>query len=339
MVVELRPIRRESRGVYAVDAANRRIGKRVNGALVQGFVYQDQLRIVAELDGAGAIVSRFVYGLKANVPEYMIRGGQTYRIVTDHLGSPRLVINTASGLVAQEMDYDAWGRVTKDTNPGFQPFGFAGGLYDPATRLVRFGARDYDAEVGRWTAKDPLGLAAGANPYEYGRGDSVNILDPTGRFPGWQRARDYLHTASKDPRVRAVAGELGGYWVDDLRSHTEPGTFGHAALSAAQAGFSFTSAVGFAEWGVAATVVAFTATAPLSVPALASATIAGAAFGFSINAILETDSAVKDVLEYFGYRPRPEHLAGTNESPGEGTIPSVTIMSLDDLRPWRMPCR
>ena len=36
----------------------------------------------------------------------------------------------------------------RDTNPGFQPFGFAGGMYDAATGLVRFGARDYDAETG-----------------------------------------------------------------------------------------------------------------------------------------------------------------------------------------------
>lgn len=36
-----------------------------------------------------------------------------------------------------------------DTKPGFQPFGFAGGLYDRDTRLVPFGARDYDPETGR----------------------------------------------------------------------------------------------------------------------------------------------------------------------------------------------
>jgi len=42
------------------------------------------------------------------------------------------------------------GNVINDTNPGFQPFGFAGGLYDPDTRLTRFGVRDYDAETGRW---------------------------------------------------------------------------------------------------------------------------------------------------------------------------------------------
>jgi RHS repeat-associated protein len=46
-----------------------------------------------------------------------------------------------------------------DTNPGFQPFGFAGDLYDQDTKLVRFGARDYNPAVGRWTAKDPTLLS------------------------------------------------------------------------------------------------------------------------------------------------------------------------------------
>lgn len=35
-------------------------------------------------------------------------------------------------------------------------FGFAGGLYDRVTGLVRFGARDYDPSVGRWTTKDAI---------------------------------------------------------------------------------------------------------------------------------------------------------------------------------------
>jgi RHS repeat-associated protein len=81
------------------------------------------------------------------------------------------------------MDYDELGRVLVDTNPGFQPFGFAGGLYDPETKLVRFGARDYDAETGRWTSKDPLRFAGGdANLYGYVLGDPVNFTDPSGRF-------------------------------------------------------------------------------------------------------------------------------------------------------------
>ena len=88
----------------------------------------------------------------------------------------------ANGTVVQRLDYDAWGRVRTDTNPGFQPFGFAGGLYDPDTGLVRFGARDYDPVVGRWTAKDPIGFSGdGPNLYGYVVGNPVRLVDPHGK--------------------------------------------------------------------------------------------------------------------------------------------------------------
>lgn len=78
----------------------------------------------------------------------------------------------------QRMDYDVWGRVLTDTNPGFQPFGFAGGIYDQHTQLVRFGVRDYDPETGRWTAKDPIRFQGGqANLYTYVLSDPVNYID------------------------------------------------------------------------------------------------------------------------------------------------------------------
>jgi RHS repeat-associated protein len=67
-------------------------------------------------------------------------------------------------------------------NPGFQPFGFAGGFYDYQTGLVRFGARDYDPETGRWTSKDPAGFGGGDTLlYAYCGNDPVNGTDPTGR--------------------------------------------------------------------------------------------------------------------------------------------------------------
>jgi len=172
---------------YVVDGANRRIGKKVGGTLVQGFLYGDALNPVAELDGTGTVVARFVYGSKPNVPDYIVKGGNTYRIVSDHLGSPRLVIDTATGAIAQRMDYDAFGNVLADTNPGFQPFGFAGGLYDGDTKLVRFGARDYDPEVGRWTARDPIQFGGGdANLYGYVFGDPLNAADPIGLKSAWE---------------------------------------------------------------------------------------------------------------------------------------------------------
>jgi RHS repeat-associated protein len=73
--------------------------------------------------------------------------------------------------------------VLGDSNPDFQPFGFAGGLHDVDTGLVRFGARDYDAELARWTAKDPSGFAGGdTNLYAYSYGDPVNFVDPNGEL-------------------------------------------------------------------------------------------------------------------------------------------------------------
>jgi RHS repeat-associated protein len=90
-------------------------------------------------------------------------------------------VNTQAGDVVQKIEYDVFGNVTDDTSPGFQPFGFAGGIYDRDTKLTRFGARDYDAAAGRWTSKDPIRFAGGdSNIYGYVFSDPVNFVDPTG---------------------------------------------------------------------------------------------------------------------------------------------------------------
>ena len=149
--------------------------------MTQRWLYRDPLEPVAELDANNDVVSLFVYGAKRHVPEYMVKGGATYKIVSDQLGSVRLVANVTTGVVAQHIAYDEFGNVLADTNPGFQPFGFAGGIYDADTGLVRFGARDYDAMTGRWTAKDPILFdGAQANLYAYAGGDPMNEIDPSG---------------------------------------------------------------------------------------------------------------------------------------------------------------
>ena len=112
--------------------------------------------------------------------EYM---GQTYYLVYDQVGSLRAVVNS-TGLIVKRIDYDSFGNVILDTDPSFRiPIGFAGGLYDSDTGLVRFGVRDYDPAIGRWTAKDPIDFAGGSvNLYEYVQSSPINLFDPLGLF-------------------------------------------------------------------------------------------------------------------------------------------------------------
>jgi len=208
---------------YVIDARNRRVGKKVNGTLVQGFLYGDQLNPVAELDGSGAVVARFVYGTKPNVPDYMLKDGLTYRYVTDQLGSVRLLVDAATGTIAQRMDYDEYGVVIQDTNPGFQPFGFAGGITDSHTGLIRFGARDYDPQAGRWTSKDPILFAGGSfNLWCYALNDPINGIDHDGELPCAAscaaKLRQGLHDLKNALRGTATASAL-----------TTAGAFGAAA--------------------------------------------------------------------------------------------------------------
>ena len=215
---------------YLNDGQGRRVGRTVSGTLVQQFVYRDRTRPAAELDGAGNVVSRFVYG-DGQVPLYVVRGASTFRLLTDPRGSVRFVVDVDTGVVAQQLGYDTWGNVVLDTNPGFQPFGFAGGLYDVDTRLVRFGARDYDPESGRWTARDPIGFAGrDANLFRYSSNDPVNRADPTGMADWLDATVGFLTQAQVElmylvnpalmvnDLVRDVAEALG---ADDMVSYAD----------------------------------------------------------------------------------------------------------------------
>lgn len=168
---------------YLIDGQNRRIGKKINGKIVQAFIYQNQLQIAGELDGAGNLLKTFVYGSKINVPDYVNYNGKQYRIISDEVGTPRLIVDSQTGQIVESLRFDEFG-VSQGKASSIIPFGFAGGLLDTETGFVRFGARDYDAATGRWNSKDPIGFFGGmSNLYGYSHQDPVNYVDFNGRNP------------------------------------------------------------------------------------------------------------------------------------------------------------
>lgn len=73
-------------------------------------------------------------------------------MVTDNLGTPRLLVNGTTGAVAQRFDVDEWGQVTSDSSAGFQVFGFAGSIYDPnALKKIRDEPGVDSAAHHRWS--------------------------------------------------------------------------------------------------------------------------------------------------------------------------------------------
>ena len=123
---------------------------------------------------------RFEYA-DGRMPTALTKSGAMYYLAYDQVGSLRAVAD-GSGNVVKEILYDSFGNIISDSDPTFEvPFGFAGGLHDRDTGLVRFGYRDYDPNIGRWTAKDPIFFAGGdTDLYGYVLNNPVNLFDLLG---------------------------------------------------------------------------------------------------------------------------------------------------------------
>lgn len=170
--------------VYEIDPLNRRVGKIVNGTLQMRYAYDMRSRLIAEINPAGNAIRRYVYASKKHIPDYFIESGIRYSIVSDNLGSVRLVVRETDGNIMQQMEHDEFGRIVSDSNQGYQPFGYAGGIWDHETGLIRFGRRDYDPMSGRWTAKDPIRFdGKDANLYSYVLNNPMNLIDIKGTSP------------------------------------------------------------------------------------------------------------------------------------------------------------
>jgi RHS repeat-associated protein len=154
------------------------------------------------------------------------------------------VVNTSTGAITEQINYDEFRDVIGDTNPGFQPFGFAGGLYDQDTKLLRFGGRDYNPTLGRWTAKDPILFAGGdTNLYGYVLTEPVNSTDPSGLLPGWLSGiSNWLNSTPPTPETPADIADkaVGQQFLDKSckAADTAPETLNGLSSSGTKTSFS-----------------------------------------------------------------------------------------------------
>ncbi|MEW6429286.1 MAG: RHS repeat-associated core domain-containing protein [Thermodesulfobacteriota bacterium] len=167
---------------YVYDPLQRRVAKKIDTVVVEKYLWQDMTTLLAVYDGSDHLLMRFEYA-DGRLPVAMTMAGVTYYLAYGPTGTLRLVTD-AAGNVVKRIDTDAFGNVISDSNPALAlPFGFAGGLADRDTGLVHFGYRDYDPEIGRWIAKDPILFAGGdTDLYGYVQNNPINFIDPLGLY-------------------------------------------------------------------------------------------------------------------------------------------------------------
>ena len=123
-----------------------------------------------------------------------------YYYLKDHQGNNRVVVSS-SGTVMETNHYYPFGGVFSTSN--VQPYKYNGKELDTKNGLnwYDYGARHYDAALGRWFVVDPLAEKYySTSPYTYCLNNPVKYVDPTG-LSTWVMQNE-------DGTYRVVGGDL-----------------------------------------------------------------------------------------------------------------------------------
>ena len=180
---------------YAYDPFGRRIKKSVHSSITGGttgttyYLYNDS-GLVAEYTQTGQLNTEYHYvpGSHWSTNPLFARDGETneiYYAATDQLGTATALIKS-SGQVVWKAEKTAFGKTTTTAennaagNPVQFNLRFPGQYEDQETGLHYNWMRYYDAEIGRYVKRDPIGLQGGVNVYEYARSAVTKFIDPSG---------------------------------------------------------------------------------------------------------------------------------------------------------------
>ena len=163
---------------YVFDPLGRRTAKTVN-ILTTSYLY-DGARVIADYDGAGALIQRYVYGPGIDEPIAAVTaaGDRLYHHM-DGLGSV-VALSDDFGAAVETEAYNAFG--VSAVPAGATPYRYTGRRFDAETGLYHYRARAYSPALGRFLQPDPIGYLGGLNLYAYVANDPLNRLDPFGLF-------------------------------------------------------------------------------------------------------------------------------------------------------------
>jgi RHS repeat-associated protein len=157
---------------FVYNGLGQRVQEKLNGTVIKQWVWASGAQPAEERDASNNVTKRF-YAQGEQI------GGTSYFFTTDHLGSIREMTDS-TGAIHARYDYDPYGRSTKVSGDLEADFGFTGFYRHQASGINLALYRAYDANLGRWLSRDPMGESGGINLYGYVGNDPVNAIDPLG---------------------------------------------------------------------------------------------------------------------------------------------------------------
>ncbi|XP_015278267.1 PREDICTED: LOW QUALITY PROTEIN: teneurin-4-like, partial [Gekko japonicus] len=142
---------------YRYDGLGRRVSSKTTHGHHLQFFYADltsPTKVTHLYNHSSSEITSLYYDLQGHLFAMELSSGDEFYIACDNTGTP-LAVFSGTGLMIKQILYTAYGEIYMDTNPNFQVIiGYQGGLYDPLTKLIHMGKRDYDVLAGRWTSPD-----------------------------------------------------------------------------------------------------------------------------------------------------------------------------------------
>ena len=134
---------------------------------------------MTEVGGPGTslqVLQPFSVGLHLPGAIYTVSGGQQRTLLSDGLGSIRHAVDAAGSVVAYH-GFDPYGNPVQS---GGSPYGYTGEWWEADLSLLHLRARWYAPGTGTFLSRDAV---ESEPPYQYVRGNVVNLTDPSGMDP------------------------------------------------------------------------------------------------------------------------------------------------------------